>query len=94
MRRIRGLALGTYYAKGAEAARATPNASQVRGLVYAVKDNRVPPNPKQPIQHRLHPIGRPVQVDRTNAIEYVGKNVHACYVSPRTIGHKIWTIAL
>jgi hypothetical protein len=43
----------------------------VRGLVYAVKDNRVPPNPKQPIQHRLHPIGRPVQVDRTNAIEYV-----------------------
>ncbi len=35
------------------------------------KDNRVPPNPKQPIQHRLHPLGRPVQVDRTNAIEYV-----------------------
>lgn len=71
MRRIRGLALGTYYAKGADAARATPNASQVRGLVYAVKDNRVPPNPKQPVQHPLHPIGRPVQVDRTNAIEYV-----------------------
>ncbi|HEX8112446.1 MAG TPA: hypothetical protein VF516_32170, partial [Kofleriaceae bacterium] len=71
MRRIRGLALGTYDAKGADAAHATPNASQVRGLVYAVKDNRVPPNPKQPIQHRLHPIGRPVQVDRTNAIEYV-----------------------
>src|SRR5678815_3481424 len=71
MRRIRGLALGTYYAKGADAARATPNASQVRGLVYAVKDNRVPPNPKQPTQHPLHPIGRSVQVDRTNAIEYV-----------------------
>jgi hypothetical protein len=32
MRKIRGLALGTYYAKGADAARATPNASQVRGL--------------------------------------------------------------
>jgi hypothetical protein len=31
---------------------------------------------------------------QTNAIEYVGENVHACYVSPRTIGHKIWTIAL
>ena len=30
---------------------------------------------------------RPFQ---TNAIEYVGENVHACYVSPRTIGHKIW----
>jgi GNAT superfamily N-acetyltransferase len=49
MRSIRGLALGTYDAKGADAARATPNASQVRGLVYAVKDNRVPPSPKQPI---------------------------------------------
>ncbi len=71
MRKIRGLELGTYYAKGAEAARATPNASQMRGLVYAVKDNREPPNSKQSIQHRLHPLDRPVQVDRTNAIEYV-----------------------
>lgn len=71
MRRIRGLALGTYYAAGAEAARATPNASHMRGLVYAVKDNRQPPNPKQWIQHPLHPSGRAVQVDRTNAIEYV-----------------------
>lgn len=71
MRKIRGLALGTYYAKGAEAARTTPNASQMRGLVYAVKDNRDPPNPKQSIQHGLHPNDRPVQVDRTNAIEYV-----------------------
>lgn len=71
MRKIRGLALGTYYAKGADAARKTPNASAMRGLIYAVKDNREPPNPKQPIQHRLHPLDRPVQVDRTNAIEYV-----------------------
>jgi hypothetical protein len=71
MRKIRGLALGTYYAKGAEAARATPNASDMRGLVYAVKDNREPPNPKQAIRHGLHPLDRPVQVDRTNAIEYV-----------------------
>ena len=31
---------------------------------------------------------------KTKAIEYVGENVHAGYVSPRTIGHKIWTIAL
>ena len=71
MRRIRGFALGTYYAKGAEAARATPNSSQMRGLVYAVKDNRGTPNPKQPIVHPLHPLGSPVQVDRSNAIEYV-----------------------
>ena len=71
MRTIRGLALGTYYAKGADAARETPNASAMRGLVYAVKDNREPPNPKQWINHPLHPAGRPVQVDRTNAIEYV-----------------------
>jgi len=71
MRTIRGLALGTYYAKGAEAARETPNASAMRGLVYAVKDNREPPNPKQWITHPLHPAGRPIQVDRTNAIEYV-----------------------
>ena len=34
---------------------------------------------------------RPFQ---TNAIEHVGENVHACHVSPRTIGHKTWTIAL
>jgi len=47
MRTIRGLALGTYYAAGASAARETPNASAMRGLVYAVKDNREPPNPKQ-----------------------------------------------
>lgn len=71
MRTIRGLALGTYYAAGANAARETPNASAMRGLVYAVKDNRDPPNPKQWIKHPLHPAGRPVQVDRTNAIEYV-----------------------
>src|SRR5580704_5067046 len=31
---------------------------------------------------------------QTNAIENVGENVHACYVGPRTIGHKIWTIGL
>ena len=31
---------------------------------------------------------------QTNAIEYVGENVHARNLSPRTIGHKIWTIAL
>jgi hypothetical protein len=71
MRRIRGVALGTYYAAGANAAKATPNASQMRGLVYAVKDNRDPPNAKQSIAHPLHPAGRPVPVDRTNAIEYV-----------------------
>lgn len=71
MRKIRGLALGTYYAKGAAAARKTPNASDMRGLVYAVKDNRETPNPKQSIRHGLHPLDRPVKVDRTNAIEYV-----------------------
>lgn len=71
MRSICGLALGTYYAAGANAARETPNASAMRGLVYAVKDNREPPNPKQWIQHPLHPVKRPVQVDRSNAIEYV-----------------------
>jgi hypothetical protein len=31
---------------------------------------------------------------QTNANEYVGKNIHAGYVSPWTIGHKIRTIAL
>ena len=31
---------------------------------------------------------------QTNAIEYVGENIHAYNLSPRTIGHKIWTIAL
>ena len=49
MRRIRGVALGTYYAAGANAAKETPNASSMRGVVYAIKDNRDPPNPKQMI---------------------------------------------
>lgn len=71
MRTIRGLALGTYYAAGADAARVTPNASSMRGLVYAVKDNRSPPNKPQAIAHPLHPSPHAVMVDRTNAIEYV-----------------------
>lgn len=71
MRTIRGLALGSYFAAGADAAKATPNASQMRGLVYAVKDNRDPPNARQPVDHPLHPAGRSIAVDRTNAIEYV-----------------------
>jgi hypothetical protein len=71
MRSIRGVALGTYYAAGANAAKATPNASFMRGLVYAVKDNRDPPNPKQFVAHPLHPSPRAVAVDRTNAVEYV-----------------------
>lgn len=71
MRTIGGVALGTYYAAGAQAAKATPNASAMRGLVYAVKDNRDPPNPKQFVAHPSHPSPRPVAVDRTNAIEYV-----------------------
>jgi hypothetical protein len=71
MRTIRGVALGTYYAAGANAAKATPSASAMHGLVYAVKDNRDPPNPKQLVAHPSHPSPRPVAVDRTNAIEYV-----------------------
>jgi hypothetical protein len=71
MRSIQGAALGTYYAAGASAAKATANASPMRGLVYAVKDNRNPPNPKQLVAHPWHPSPRPVAVDRTNAIEYV-----------------------
>lgn len=71
MRSIRGVALGTYYAAGASAAKLTPNASPMRGLVYAVKDNREPPNPKQFVAHPSHPSRRPVAVDRTNAIEYI-----------------------
>ena len=43
----------------------------MRGLVYAVKDSRDPPNPKQFVAHPLHPSPRPVAVDRTNAIEYI-----------------------
>ena len=43
----------------------------MRGLVYAIKDNRTPPNPKQWIEHPLHPADRPIAVDRTNAPQYV-----------------------
>ena len=69
MRAIKGLALGTYYAKGASAAAQTPNSSAMRGLLYAVKDNRPKPNPPQSIAHHLHPAAGPVKIDRTNAIE-------------------------
>jgi hypothetical protein len=71
MRSIRGVALGTYFAKGAEAARHSANAADMRGLVYAVKDNRIPPNRPQPINHPLHPAPGPVWVDHRNALEYV-----------------------
>lgn len=71
MRTIRGVALGTYYAVGADAASATPNAAAMRGLIYAVKDNRTPPNRPQLIAHPRHPAGAPVLVDRRNAIEYI-----------------------
>jgi len=71
MRTIRGAALGTYYAAGADTAKATPNASAMRALVYAVKDNRDPPNAKQRVAHPSHPARHAVEVDRTNAIEYV-----------------------
>lgn len=72
MRAVKGVSLGTYYAKGAAAATATPNASAMRGLIYAVKDNRDPPNPVQPIAHPRHPAyPRSVMIDRSNAIEYV-----------------------
>ena len=71
MRTIRGLALGPYYAAGANAASSTPNASAMRGLVCAVKGNREPPNKLQTIAHPLHPSGHAVMVERSNAIEYV-----------------------
>src|SRR6266545_5371429 len=72
MRVIRGLALGTYYAKGAGAAKSTPNSSPMRGLAYAVKNNRQTPNKPQPVAHSRHPASpREVWVDRTNAIAYV-----------------------
>lgn len=71
MRVIKGVALGTYYAARASGARGTANASEMRGLVYAVKDNRPRPNPPQAINHPRHPQGDPVMVDRSNAIEYV-----------------------
>ncbi len=71
MRTIRGVALGTYYAAKAEAARSTPNVSSMRALVYAVKDNREPPNARQRVEHPGHPPRHAVEVDRTNAIAYV-----------------------
>jgi hypothetical protein len=65
MRSIQGVALGTYFAAGADAARSTLNVTAMRGLVYAVKDNREPPNPKQPVHHPLHPLAKPIRVDRS-----------------------------
>ncbi len=72
MRTIRGLALGTYFAAGAPAAKESPNATPMRGLVYAVKNNRVRPNPPQPVAHSRHPAApRSIMVDRDNALDYV-----------------------
>jgi hypothetical protein len=45
MRVIKGISLGTYYAVGADAFRESRNASGMRTLVYAVKDNRDTPKP-------------------------------------------------
>lgn len=70
-RTIKGVVLGTYYAAGATAAADTPNSSPMRGLVYAVKDNREPPNRPQHVAHPFHPAGGAVRVDRHNAIPYV-----------------------
>ena len=72
MRTIRGVALATYYAKGAEAAQATANSSSIRTLVYAVKNNRARPNQAQLVIHSRHPAAPAgVWVDRDNAIGYV-----------------------
>jgi hypothetical protein len=72
MRKIRGLALGTYYAIGASGGASSPHASEMRGLVYAVKNNRLRPNPPQVIAHSRHPAAaRGVWVDRNNAVDYV-----------------------
>jgi hypothetical protein len=43
----------------------------MRGLVYAVKNNREPPNPPQLVTHQFHPARDAVRVDRNNAIPYV-----------------------
>jgi hypothetical protein len=43
----------------------------MRGLVYAVKNNREPPNRPQPIAHPYHPSRDDVRVDRDSAIPYV-----------------------
>ncbi len=51
MRSIPGLALGTYYAVNAEAARSSAHASSMRELVYLVKNNRVPPLTPRKIPH-------------------------------------------
>jgi hypothetical protein len=71
MREIRGAAIGTYYAKGAHAAGKSSHASPMRGLVYAVKNNRPVPNPPQRISHARHPSPVPMAVDRDNAVEYL-----------------------
>jgi hypothetical protein len=70
-RTIKGVALGTYYAVGAAAAEATPGSSAMRGLVYAVKNNRPTPNRPQAVDHPFHSAPHAVRVDRDNAIPYV-----------------------
>ncbi len=76
MRSIPGLTLTTYYAVGAAGGATTPNAPPVRGLTYAVKDNRNPPNPPQLIADPRHPGTPPgAMVDRNNAVTYVAEIV-------------------
>jgi len=76
MRSIRGLALGTYYAVRAAGGESTRNTASMRGLLYAVKDNRNPPNPPQLIADPRHPATPPgVPVDRNNAVTYVSQIV-------------------
>jgi hypothetical protein len=71
MRRLPGVSLGTYFAKGAAGGIASRDTSPMRGLVYLVKNNRPDPVPPQLINHPRHSTGKPVLVSIESAPAYV-----------------------
>lgn len=75
MKSVSAAAIGTYYPPGAEAAGA--NASPMRGLLYLVKANRMPPAPNW-LEHPRHPSGKAQYLtDQAAACSYIAEILEA-----------------
>jgi len=83
VRRIPGVALGTYYATGsggAAGARGVPHVKEMRGLVYLVKDNRKPGEVKaQVIGHPRAPARAAEAISQDTALGYCA-DIVACHI--------------
>lgn len=77
MKQIRAVATGTYYPPRAEAANGAEHVRPMRGLVYLVKANRMPPEPSW-INNPAHPGGQAVLLrNQAEACAYLAEIVEA-----------------